>query len=156
MRKNTEDDFHKKYRKGAPNECWLWTGSFLTNGYGRFFIKGKTITAHRFSWELANGPIPEDLFILHKCDTPACVNPAHLSPGTPSDNMRDRDSRGRQARLFGETNPNAKLTESKVQQIRMLRGKPYPEIAKAFGISKSAVCRIMSGISWPRTANGRQ
>ena len=79
-------------------ECWLWTAAKV-QGYGSF--DGRR--AHRVAWELAYGPIPKGVgyhgtCVLHRCDTPACVNPAHLRLGTQADNMADRDAKGRQRR----------------------------------------------------------
>jgi hypothetical protein len=75
--------------------CWIWTGALHTQGYGRFKYLGALWFAHRFSYLLANGPIPESALVLHSCDVPACVNPAHLRIGTDLDNAMDRESRGR-------------------------------------------------------------
>lgn len=76
--------------------CHLWTGgSKPPYGYGHFKAFGRTMKAHRFSWELHCGPIPEELCVLHRCDTPACVNPGHLFLGTQTVNMADRDAKGR-------------------------------------------------------------
>lgn len=79
--------------------CWLWTGADKgALGHGRFYVKGKRTKVHRFSWELANGPIPPGLFVLHRCDNGACVRPDHLFLGTQADNIRDMDSKGRRGR----------------------------------------------------------
>lgn len=75
--------------------CWLWTAYLDERGYGTFGYKGKVHYAHRVSYELTKGPIPIGLHILHSCDNPACVNPAHLRTGTHTDNMRDKVERGR-------------------------------------------------------------
>ena len=79
-----------------PNSgCWLWMGSQAAHGYGMLSVNGKPCRAHRVSWEMYNGPIPDGLHILHKCDNPPCVNPSHLYAGTHKDNMRDRSERRR-------------------------------------------------------------
>ncbi len=71
-------------------KCWIWRGSKLKTGYGRFHFAGKTITAHRISWMLAHGSIEEGMHVLHKCDNPPCVNPDHLYIGTHTQNMQDK------------------------------------------------------------------
>lgn len=100
--------FWRKVTKDGPipkhmlhlGPCWLWTGGTFDAGYGSFWDAeaGNDRGAHRVSWELARGPIPEGLWVLHRCDTPPCVNPAHLFLGTSADNMRDAATKGRTAR----------------------------------------------------------
>lgn len=87
--------------------CLLWTGRKSKDGYGKINRKGKTLSAHRYSWTLVNGPIPEGLFVLHKCDVPTCINPDHLFLGTHQDNMDDMKNKGR------ATNANTKKTHCK-------------------------------------------
>jgi hypothetical protein len=74
--------------------CWLWVGP-TTNGYPQFGMNGVQVRAHRHSWEMVNGPMANDLFACHTCDTPLCVNPDHIYAGTPADNVRDMVVRGR-------------------------------------------------------------
>jgi hypothetical protein len=76
--------------------CWEWTGLISVNGYGRFIAKGPIFwAAHRYAWALTNGAIPEGRVVMHACDNRKCVNPAHLSVGTQSDNLLDASRKGR-------------------------------------------------------------
>lgn len=97
--KTAEERFWAKVSRGTPDQCWLWTGVLGGNGYGLLHMGSKTVRhparAHRFSWELHNGPIPEGLWVLHKCDVKVCVNPAHLFLGDRTANMRDCAAKGR-------------------------------------------------------------
>lgn len=91
--------FWAKVRRGC--ECWLWLSQRTPGGYGQFHFGPRGTPpwyAHRLSWELANGPVPDGLSVLHHCDTPACVNPQHLFVGTHTDNMRDASRKGRLVR----------------------------------------------------------
>lgn len=93
------DRFWEHVDRRGPDECWPWIGAKRFFGYGAFNIgKKKAKGAHRVAWELTNGPIPDGLQALHRCDNPPCVNPAHLFLGTPRDNMRDAQAKGRTMR----------------------------------------------------------
>ena len=83
--------FWAKVNKKGDNECWEWQAYTDKNGYGQF----QSRSAHRCSYSMCNGDIPDGLIVRHKCDNPPCVNPNHLLLGTTADNVRDRDSRGR-------------------------------------------------------------
>lgn len=103
-RPSTEEKFWSRVDKRGPDECWPWTGGRNTDGYGkapratgsRPIGRGYT-AAHRVSWAIHFGPVPDGLWVLHHCDNPPCVNPAHLWLGTNLDNIRDRDAKGRSA-----------------------------------------------------------
>lgn len=87
--------FWESVEKGPGDACWEWTGHANRSGYGRVTRRGRDLFAHRYSWELANGPIPDGLIVCHRCDNPPCVRPEHLFLGTHSDNMRDAQRKGR-------------------------------------------------------------
>ncbi len=93
----TKETFNEAWTPEPNSGCWLWTRSVNDRGYGQVYPKGKRNPekAHRYSWQIHNGTIPAGLHVLHHCDTPACVNPAHLYLGTRSENMREAVSKGR-------------------------------------------------------------
>ena len=129
--------------------CWLWTASALPSGYGQINVateKGRRpLLAHRVSYEEFVGPAG-DAFVLHRCDVPACVNPAHLFLGNHQANMDDKVAKGRQRKGMGI--PQAKLTDQQVQEILWLRGlKTQREVAKHYGVSQSLVSLLQSGKS---------
>lgn len=128
--------------------CWLWTRYRTPHGYGRVAYKSKAELAHRVSWFLANGPIPDGMGVLHSCDNPPCVNPAHLFLGTSLDNNADCRSKGRHA--YGERNGVSKLTRDDVIRIRAERanGRAQRDIAYSYGVSQSLVSMVTNGKLW--------
>lgn len=92
---DVEPRFHANYEMITESGCWIWMGACNQRGYGQIRRKGRSVGAHRLSWELHNGPIPEGLQVLHKCDVPPCVNPEHLFLGTQKDNIHDAIKKGR-------------------------------------------------------------
>lgn len=93
-------------------KCWMWTGYKDEWGYGRLTINKSTVRAHRYSWELNNGPITDSLLVLHKCDNPECTNPNHLFLGTDADNIKDRDNKKRGKWATGESHGSKTHPES--------------------------------------------
>jgi hypothetical protein len=128
--------------------CWLWTGGTFENGYGAFTVKGKTVRAHRYSWELEHGPIPGGMEILHKCDVRLCVRPRDLFIGTTLDNIADRVAKKRSAR--GERIGVSKLRDGQIPEIlaRLARGEHQRDIAKLFNVCKSTIGNIKRGEIW--------
>lgn len=99
--------FWPKVQHGTADECWLWTAALKESGYGQFMINSlsrKPLKAHRISWELAHGSIPDGLHVLHHCDNRRCVNPSHLFLGTNDDNIRDMIAKGRNRMVPAEIN----------------------------------------------------
>lgn len=95
-------NFWAKIEKRSDAECWPWTGSRVTSGYGSFGINKRLFASHRLSWFLAHGPIQEGLHCCHKCDNPECCNPSHLFLGTAKENMMDMLIKGRGNKAKGE------------------------------------------------------
>jgi hypothetical protein len=139
-------------RRIVPSGCWEWAGAKNKEGYGHFRMSGKVMLAHRCSYLLLTGDIPEGMIVMHSCDNPSCVNPEHLRAGTHADNMADRNFKGRASggSLKGGRHPGAKLTASDIKSIRSLcgRGIPQSKIAARFNISQPTVCNINRRKSW--------
>ena len=157
--KGTVNRFWEKVDKNGPihsilgTSCWMWTSGLRDSGYGNFWTGTDFIAAHRFSYELHVGPIPDGLYVCHHCDNRPCCNPEHLFVGTHQDNMTDMVVKGRHYagnHFLGETNPSAKLTEADVLCIRELaqEGAPRKQIAAAFGVSVGMVEQITSRRAW--------
>lgn len=148
--------FWRKVRKTA--DCWIWTGKPNHSGYGRIgWSRPNVHLAHRVSWIMAYGPIPDELRVLHRCDNPPCVRPDHLFLGTQQDNMRDAAEKGRMKpppHGLGEDAPNAKLTERDVLQIRkrVAAGEFQKRIAKEYGVNPSNVSAIKRRLTWRHLA----
>src|SRR3990170_7379385 len=120
--KSMQDRFFEKVEPITESGCWIWMASLNIYGYGRFRYKGRPSSAHRASWEMKYGYIPDGMNVCHKCDIPSCVNPNHLFIGTRKDNMRDKVIKGRAktGKQNGENNGFSKLTLKQVTEIRNL------------------------------------
>ena len=134
---------------GNPWLCWGWKAAADKDGYGVHSLNGKYVRAHIASYLLHGGSIPPGYYILHSCDVQACCNPKHLRTGTPKENSVEMAAKGRGT--HGEKNNTTKLTLREAWQIRDLcRAGPYSqtEIAKLYGVEKSAVSRIKLYKTW--------
>lgn len=133
--------FWLKVKIGAPDACWEWTGR-LARGYGQFDVAGRKLNAHRVAHQLKHGAT--SLHVLHSCDNPRCVNPAHLSAGRQ---QRNSEEMARKGRAKGQ-----KLTEAIVLQIMALRarGLGSKRIGRGLGLNDHTVRDILIGRSWRR------
>lgn len=140
----------------SEDGCWIWTGNVSKAGYGNLWTPEKRgyVYAHRFSWRLANGEIPDGLCVLHKCDNPPCVNPSHLFLGTKRDNTHDMISKGR-AKLHnpkrGEENGSAIINTEQAIQIKELLATgafTLKEIASRTRSTTYIVFDIKRGKTW--------
>jgi hypothetical protein len=148
-----EAAFWDVVNKAAADGCWEWTGRKGGKlAYGRLKRNGIEYQAHRYSWEITNGPIPEGLFVCHHCDNPPCVRPDHLFLGTQADNLADRDAKGRAVYWRGEKNAATKLTEEDIREIRRLSQihieTSQAALSRRFEVSPSLISQIVSGKAW--------
>lgn len=120
-------DFHTISNTG----CWIFSGKPGQDGYGKLKVRGKTVRAHRHYYTVYVGPIPSGLWVLHRCDTPMCVNPRHLYVGTQLDNEHDKDARGRRPPSPAITHPE-----------RMPRGAAHPRFGK--GMPPAAAAALLA------------
>lgn len=147
VRKSVEDRFWSKVDIKGEDECWNWTPSKNNGEYGRFWIGGSYIKAHRLSYEITFNIIPRGLCVCHKCDNPSCVNPKHLFLGTVGDNNRDIRNKGRYSDRNGVGNGNHKLTTDDVRVIKhmLTNGASLRKIARVVGVSTWPIKNIADG-----------
>ena len=140
-----------------PDKCWEWKGTRLPKGYGVFTdaspstnVRGKTISAHRYSYQLHYGDLNKGDCVLHSCDNPQCTNPSHLRKGTQSENIKEAIAKRRKfvPVAKGEQNPKSKLTE---EQVRFIKSHPelgHKAIADMYGLSPNCIRGVRIGRTW--------
>lgn len=128
----------------GPDECWLWHGAKNNNGYPQMRVRKVTMLATRLAYEEHHGVnLLRGQHVLHRCDTPLCLNPSHLFLGDPKSNSEDKVNKGRQAKGFAL--PHTRLSEDQVKEIRSATGS-QGEIAARFGVSQPVVSRVKAGL----------
>ena len=127
--------------------CIVWTGARIPAGYGSLSFRRKSQLTHRLAYELAHGPIPDGLCVLHRCDNRPCLNPDHLFLGTKGDNARDMTAKGRHPRQHGEAHSQARLTEAAVLAIRA-DTRVMRLIAADLGVSERTVWDAKNRRTW--------
>jgi len=140
-------DWFNSLVEKEDNGCWWWRGAIVKGGYGRIFKDGRKQYVHRISYERAAGYLPEDLDVLHSCDNPACINPAHLFLGTQTDNNNDMWAKGRARVPLGEKHGNHKLTEQYVRDIRESE-LDFSILAEKYGVTRQLIVYVRRGTIW--------
>lgn len=142
----------------GPPGCWEWQGARTANGgYGVSRLHGKFYRAHRKAWELLNGPIPEGMMILHRCNNPPCVRPDHLYLGTNTDNMIDKATKTRRRQSNWKLSP-AEATEIRVRYATGTISQK--ELGEMYGVEQTTISTVVRGKSYrfdlPPTANRKR
>lgn len=147
-----EERFWRFVNKSDENSCWNWVGQKI-NGYGRISLGAKSLASdgsHRVSWKMHNKQdIPKGMFVMHSCDNPSCVNPKHLSLGTPKDNSQDMIAKGRKKIVIpiGEQNGKSIINPEIVRFIRS-SDLSHAELARQLNISNGCVRSVRSKRTW--------
>lgn len=145
---SSEERFWRKVDRRGPDECWPWLARRNATGYGEFWHANTMAKAHRFALSLKLGrDLAPGECACHSCDNRACVNSAHLWVGTKTENNEDRDRKGRQRTLVGESHGAARLTED---DVRAIRGSALPakSLATRYGVTVVSISRIRRRIQW--------
>lgn len=147
-----------------PDGCWVWRGTRTADGYGRFRLNHTPgeVRAHRLSWEIHFGPIPDGMYVCHRCDNRACIRPDHFFLGTAVDNWLDCLSKGRHSvgtrhslslpagHAQGSRNGRAVFTEDDVREIRrqFVAGVSKRRLARENGVSRPTITAIVTRKHW--------
>lgn len=140
--------FLSKVEVGEPDDCWRWLGSYFSTGYPAFWLDGQNRGGHRVMATVSGIVLEDGQIVMHRCDNPGCVNPAHLVAGTMADNSADMVAKGRNRR--GDDHPNSKLSREKVAIARAMReqGATWSDIGRKFDVSYVAVRNAVIGRTW--------
>lgn len=144
---NKPIDLLTKYYE-SEDGCWVYEGRLDSHGYGQMTVAGKAHLVHRLSWVIHNGPIPENMFVCHKCDYKPCINPEHLFLGTHQDNMTDMVSKDRQALHQGMDNGRCSISELTARSIKANLDKSNQQLSSEYNVPISIVRNIRSGAAW--------
>jgi hypothetical protein len=142
--------FNKFVDKTDGDACWNWLGVIRRDGYGKFNVNNTTrLAAHRVSYMLFVGPIPQGQWVLHRCDNRSCVRPDHLFVGTHADNMKDKSAKGRATTKYAPTKINMQIASD----IRALlsNGTSKYEIERRYGLSRPTIRKIERNEIWRTT-----
>lgn len=154
-----QNRFFSKVLLGSKEDCWLWLANKNNKGYGMIRAGGLApkVLAHRVSYEIFKGKIPDGLVVMHSCDNPSCVNPSHLSAGTMLENTQDMIKKGRKVvgvnpdnkppSFRGAAHPRAKISEETAREIKNSKER-RSELIKRLGVTTSTVKSIKSGRTW--------
>ena len=142
--------FREHCNASYEDECWNWSGSKDSSGYGKLGTGKNILSAHRVAYTLYKGAIPAGLHVLHTCNNPACVNPAHLYAGTQKQNKQDSVRQNRHHKPKGSLNGSALLNEAAVLKIKELLANKVavPLIAKQFAVCCGTIYNIKAGTAW--------
>jgi len=151
--------FWKNIHRRQDHQCWHWIGSkTVRGGYGQLSSNGRLLKAHRLSWEINLGVIPNGMMIRHLCHNPSCCNPSHLLPGTAMDNHLDMQKAGR---MFvpeskkGESNSSSRLTKADVIDIYTSKDRGV-DLARKYNVSKTIISKIRRGHAWLSVTNHKE